>query len=491
MQRFRLAAILALTLGCAAAASAQTPIGAVDFIDNDSVIGWACLPGDADTFLPVEVWAYRPSNGSWTYVGTENASRGRDEVGSAGVCGSTAGAFYHGFELTIFPEELIATQGSYQIYAYSNGTLLPQNPSISNIVSFATSGFPGSTTWRTDYNDPNQRSVSMVSCIWPFKGANPDSHGGSWSPATDNWDPYFLPGGATNFANMVTQANWCLRNDRTNPTSWYWTQSNSATNASTWPTTDYWVISANTELAYSKSQSGPPSQSEPINAGDIYSVAALTKSTFKLGIDNTKPGHTIYDIPFLSIGAQMGRGQTGPIGWIQPTGQDTHLQFQVKQVVQTAGHYHDIAAYIEMMWGGYKRFIGISLTQDLNHRYHWNWNALESFWFPGGEFNLLGKPKLDQCQLSNAQLPVIDSTTIGQTKTVSIPLRGLLQCLETMNIPNLYRDAGGYLGWSSDRPTNLPIAITGVHLAIEQGDGEPNLTAKMETVFSKPTLVNF
>jgi hypothetical protein len=332
--------------------------------------------------------------------------------------------------------------------------------------------------------------VAMVSCIWPSKGANP-------VPGVngDN-DPLFLNGGAT-----IRQATWesapgvfsgpeyCLRNNLHDSSYWPWSQSNSATNAPTWPTSNYWVISVNNELAYSKVQSGPPSQSQPVNTGGLFAISQ-EKSSFYLAVDNSKTGYHAGDYPFLSFGAAMGRGVAGPIGFIQPTGQDTHLEFDVQQISETAGSdYHDIAVYIEMMWGGYKRFLGVSLRQQgTTARYHWNWNALESFWFPGGEFNILSSNILNtSCAFLGpySQLPVLTSATVGQTKQVSIPLRGILQCLDYYWFPN--PNYSGTLGWEVARPTNLPIAITGVQISVEQGPGNP--ASAMTTRFTKPVLV--
>ncbi len=139
------------------------------------------------------------------------------------------------------------------------------------------------------------------------------------------------------------------------------------------------------------------------------------------------------------------------------------------------------------MWGGYKRWIGLSLRQLVSGRFHWNWNALESFWFPGGEFNILNPVDvLGNCKMTSyAQLPMLSLATVGQDKQVSIPLRRLLQCMEGNSFPN-HNAGGGSLAWSTSRPTNLPLAITGVQIAIEQGPGQA--TASMSTRFSKPTL---
>lgn len=482
--------VLALGTGLQASAAGQA-IGALEWVDQDTALGWACDPGNINSFVSVDLWARDTATLQWFFLGTELADKQRNDVGADGVCGNIPEAYLHGFELTIYPEALIALGSSYRIHAYVGSVELQL--SGQNLVSFGALGFPTSDTWRTDYDDPDQRLVSMVSCIWPYKGANPKSQLGD-GPEIYEFDPLFLNAGATitqpswdSAPDVVSEANWCLRNNASDPASWYWDHSNSATNAKTWPTSNFWVISANNELAYSKLESGPPSQSQPINNG-MFTVS-MNQTHFNLAIDNdAKTGYKETNYPFLSLGAEMGRGTAGPIGWIDPTGLDTFVELTVQQISETPGDYHDIAVFVETMWGGYKRFLGISLVLRLQNRYHWNWNALESFWFPGGEFNLLGTKTLDdECDLTTALLPELNASTIGQTIPVSLPLRGILECIEATSLPNNHPGAGGTLGWGIERPTGTRLAITGVHLAIEQSPGE--LDAAMETRFSKPVLV--
>ena len=485
-----LAVALATTISLAGTASASTVVGSIDWVDQDSILGWACYRGEPYPVLPVQIWGVNTTTGQWIQLGYEFAERGRLDVGNSGQCGYgtyESPAYFHGFEMTIYPPGILASQGTYLIYAYAYGQQLPGSGTRS--VSFAASGFPTSDTWRTDYDNRFAKNVAMVSCIWPFKGANPTRG------VNDHYDQHFLNAGATILQQeweaapgLIEGPMWCLSNNPASPASWYWDQPNSATNASTWPMSNYWVISANNEFAYSKTQSGPPSQSQPVNTGGMYSLSN-EKGNFYLGIDNRKTGYRLDGTPFLSFGAQMGRGVAGPISFLhnQMSRTDTYLEFQVQQLTQSSGHYHDAAVYVEMMWGGYKRWVGVSLSQATQARFHWNWNALESFWFPGGEFNILGTSVIQQtCNLGNAQLPVLSQATVGQTLQVSIPLSGLLQCIENQYIVN-NNAGGGRVEWSSPRPTTVPVAITGVQLAIEQAPGQPN--AFMTTRFTKPTLV--
>lgn len=475
---------------------AQSLIGQVDHADHDSIIGWACLSGDPVTQLPIELWAYDPALQHWTRLGAETANRSRPDIERIGVCGSGEGAGAHGFEYTILPESVIAQRGTLELRAFvaQGGTPTPLPGGAT--VSFATAGLPSkSNLWRTDYDNPDQRLVTMRSCIWPYKGANSGE-------ATEARDPLFLHAGPTllipweRHPGVFALPNYCVQNTIGEEARWAWSRSNSATNASGWPLADYWVVSANNELAYSTTQSGPPSQSEGLNQGGLYSVRA-EDGGFLLGLRNASRDYTVDDTPFLSIGAQTGRGVAGPLAWVEPSGFDTWLHFSVAEHLRTSVNpddYHDIAAIIELMWGGYKRYLAVSLMQTgLRNQYHWNWNVQESFWFPGGEFVALGTETVsERCGLTGAELPQIGPTSpipYGKARPVALPIRALLECIEREELSNLHAGLGTRIAWSTPRPRDLPLAITGVHLMIEQGPNRPD--SEMLTWFSKPKLLRY
>lgn len=486
---------LALALAGGSAA-AQNVIGQVDYADHVSIVGWACLAGDAETQLSIELWAHDLDQQRWTRLAVETANRPRLDIERAGVCGSGSGAGAHGFEYTVLPESLIAERSTLELRAYvaQGGTPLPLPGGAT--VSFKTAGLPSkSDVWRTDYDNPAQRVVSMLSCIWPYKGANANE-------ATDSRDPLFLHAGPTlltpweRHPGVFALPNYCVQNTAGDDARWAWSRSNAATNASGWPRANYWVVSANNELAYSTTQSGPPGQSEALNQGGLYTLRA-EDGGFVLGLRHQSPDYSIDDTPFLSIGAQTGRGVSGPLAWVEPTGADTWLQFSVAERVRSnrdPGDYHDIIAFIELMWGGYKRYLAVSLMQTgLRHQYHWNWNVLESFWFPGGEFVLLGSETIrTRCDLTGAELPAIAADApiaYGKAQSVAVPIRALLECIEREDLSNLHAGLGTRIAWSTPRPRDLPLAITGIHLAIEQGPNRPE--SEMLTWFSKPKLLRY
>ncbi len=467
--------------------TSPTLLGNLDVVDQQSVLGWACYSGDPNTKLSVELWAIDVSTGSSIYIATALADKQQTDVGRAGTCGRGLESNYHGFEFAIYPDNILGRNKSYSVYAYHRPTDQVLGGG-SRSVGFPESGLPTSGYWRTDFDDPNLKLPALLSCIWPFLGAN--QHGDT------NDDPLWLSGagatwrfGSSAPLQFVTPSNWCITFDtvQANPPS-SWAQSNSATNAPFWPTGNFWVVSANNEPSFSQLNSGPPNQSWPLNTGAVYSVST-TGDAFVLGVDNTKtPKDVNGDVivnggtPFLSIGAQMGRGSPGALAFVDPSGPDTYLEFSATKNLEagTVNPYHAMVAFIEGMWGGTKRMIGVSLQSQATKRAHWNWNVYPSFYYPGAEFNFISVDDIvSHCGLQNASVQKMDGVPVGVTLSYSIPLRGLFQCIDNNSVPGL--------AWTAARPSSQPLLISGIHLAIEQGPQRPD--NRMQVTYSIPRLV--
>jgi len=460
------------------------PSGSLDAVDQKAARGWACYPGDPASKLSVELWAIDASTGEWVYITATTADKQQTDVGRTGVCGSGLESNYHGFELAIYPDNILNRDKNYSVYAYfrPTGQFLAGG---GRVVAFPESGLPSSGYWRTDFDDPSLRSPALLSCVWPFFGANQRGD-------TDN-DPLWLYAGATLYESspplqFVTPSNWCITFDpvRANPPS-PWAESNSATNAPSWPTDNFWVVSANNEPAYSQLNSGPPNQSMPLNAGAVYSVSA-TDGAFVLGADNTRTprdtqGNVVLDgTPFLAIGAEMGRGSAGALAFVDPGGSDSYLEFSATKNLEigTIKPYHAMVVFIEGMWGGAKRTIGVTLQEQSSSRSHWNWNVYPSFYYPGAEINFISVDDLvSRCNLQNASVQKMDGVPVGVTLNYSFPLRGLFQCVDNGLVSGL--------AWTAARPSGQPLLISGIHLSIEQGPYRPDNV--MQVTYSVPRLV--
>jgi hypothetical protein len=465
----------------------QSVSGRVEAVDQQSVQGWACYPGDPSSKVAVELWAIDAATGSWVFIANATADKPRLDIGESGACGSGLEGNYHGFELPVYPDEILIRDKRYSIYAYHrpSGQLLDGG---GRTVAFPESGLPPSAYWRTDFDDPAFRSPALLSCIWPFFGAN--------QRADVNDDPLWLDGagatwryGPSAALQFATPSNWCISFDATlaNPPP-AWSQSNAATNAPSWPTTNFWVVSANNEPSFSQLNVGPPNQSMPLNAAMVYSLST-TRDSFVLGLDNTKTpkdgnGNVIVagGTPFLSIGAQMGRGSAGPLAFVDPSGPDAYLEFSATKNVEAGAvaPYHAMFAYVEAMWGGAKRMIGVSLQSQATGRKHWNWNVHPSFFYPGAEINFISVDDIAaHCNLQGASVQKMDGVATGITLSYSIPIRGLFRCIDNNSVPAL--------GWTVSRPLSQPLLVSGIHLAIEQGPDRPD--NQMRVTFSTPRLV--
>ncbi len=458
-------------------------IGHLDWVDQDTVLGWACRAGDAETQLAVELRA--ELDGKAVVIGRQLANRARDDVASSGRCGTGAGSRFHGFEFTVFP---IAMMRSSPVSIQAIGIDGDQRIEIGDprSVAFPAVGLPSRLIWRTDYDDPQRKAVALMSCIFPFKGANRIAKQADASPLFLNAGATILQANWESSPGVFSPANWCIENDP-DAAEFGWSQSNAASNASHWPQQNFWVVSANTEYAYSKLNPGPPSQSHPLNQPQgIYRLRGDDDNHVILALNNDPDGgYELSNYPFLSIGAQMGRGRAGPLAWLEATGPELWVSFDVEQLSQTAGDFHDIGLIVGFHWGGYPRWVFVSLSNaDARQRLHWNWNALQSFWFPGGEINYLGSRAVrEECAIRS--LPVLSDETVADgPRFARLPLRALLRCLQSQEIVNQHAP-GSLLGWTEPMP-DQPLPLTGLHLFVEQGPHQSG--AHMQVRFSLPAL---
>jgi hypothetical protein len=188
-------------------------------------------------------------------------------------------------------------------------------------------------------------------------------------------------------------------------------------------------------------------------------------------------------VPFSSIGAAANRGNGGAIGamnssvrpnrvrfnsrlWQQLDGTWVHPQLPSgHHPVWVVGHY----VYITSEWGGIPRWFLLHLYKDSRvgvlgtDRYEWstnaspglfrrwNWQTLESTFYPGAELAYMDAEDLQQwCGFSVQTLPAPGS-----------------EVSYTLDIEQLFRCASNNGLFSSPMPTSGEVPITGVHWANE------------------------
>lgn len=491
-------AAICIGLFCGVVSTSRTAAaqitGSVDVVNLQSVLGWTCDPTTPDSKLVIWLYAYDASAGSWVYLYAGPADKQRNDIGRTGICGPTWGieSYYHGFELPVYPDGVLNKGKSYYIYAWASQGWQGAWQMLTGsggLIGYAEAGLPTRMVWRTDYDDRNLTSPALISCIWPYLGANarcnPITQEGCASIAD-----VMLAGGTQppQYLGFATPSNSCINFDslQTGSPPPAWQSSNASTNAPAgeWPMSNYWVLHVNNEVALDRvGNSGPPSQSEPID-GRLFGVSAGSDS-ITLAINNGATNYKPEKIPFLSFGATLGRGG-GPLAFIDPSGPDTNLEVTVTKQLQQGGvspvPYHGIWIYIETIFGGQKQVAIVTLQEAASARKRWNWNVFPSFWYPGAEFHMFSVANLQsQCALQGAALQDMTNAPIGVSQNIRIPLRGLFECIDALpgNDPK---------AWVTPRPAGRPLMISGVHFAIEQGDGRPQ--DAMQVTFSRPQLTH-
>lgn len=244
------------------------------------------------------------------------------------------------------------------------------------------------------------------------------------------------------------------------------------------PGSHYWVVVANSDPGFDQCRSGPPGASYPVidpfgtsAAAELYNVGVDTKpgsSRLWLNIalapafHQNLPGCDAYQIPFLSVGAQMGRGNTNALGnmwWYQQAKLNFKAELRGWQQFSGAGH---AGIWLRTSWGGKPRMVFFQLMRENNAACgdsacngKWNWPVSESFMFPGGDIAIFNSyTALQQCGISIPEIP-----RTGATQSYSINTYQLFQCASNLGL------------FDTAMPANEVIPLEGAHWFIESEIG--------------------
>lgn len=219
---------------------------------------------------------------------------------------------------------------------------------------------------------------------------------------------------------------------------------------------NYWVLVANSDPAFDQCNPGPPGISHPITnpitntAKNLYKVGVenitgTTKKRLHLIINSSdhnffcpKRANNQYIIPFLSVGAQMGRGQSSAVTTMNYTNQTAdRVAFNIKVysyspfscrtgtsdicTSTSSGVHTGFQMFSE--WNNSKKMVFIDLfgAGSVDYSNHpiitakWNWPIYESFMYPGAEIVYFSRNSLaSNCGISLPALPT-NGTTVGYT----------------------------------------------------------------------------
>lgn len=259
------------------------------------------------------------------------------------------------------------------------------------------------------------------------------------------------------------------------------------------PTNEYWVVVANDDPSFDQCNEGPPGSSHRVASADAVPRAMFKLDVapgtgpgkhLRLGLDFgdkdffcTRTGAYEYSIPFLSVGAQNGRGNAGPVGYVSrhssPRGTivfDAAISHRsalgckpgtssicvASSPGSSLGLHAGVYAYAS--WGGIPRLLFVDLYGDgilagngPPGESRWNWPVHESFQYPGAEVlaSIAGESLHTYCGID---IPPLDPQ--GARVRYEIDFGRILGCLDARGLTTQPMPDGA-------------IALDGVHWFIE------------------------
>jgi hypothetical protein len=189
------------------------------------------------------------------------------------------------------------------------------------------------------------------------------------------------------------------------------------------PLDQYWVVVANSDPSFNQCNDGPPGLSHRIT----NPIADATPNLYKVAMEDLPTGakraHLILNAsehdfrcrtnssranfiqPFLSLGAQQGHGQAGPVAMLNRSKSRypgavnwtsriyAYQPFSCKPGEACGNTGVQAGFYAITSWNGINRLLFVNLLVDGAMasqgdpaiRAKWNWPVLESFYYPGAE----------------------------------------------------------------------------------------------------------
>lgn len=257
------------------------------------------------------------------------------------------------------------------------------------------------------------------------------------------------------------------------------------------PGSQYWVIVANNEPSFDHCNIGPPGLSNPIasigaspaplfgfdvlqTSGDPQKRLQLTLALSNKNFFCTDVNAYVYSIPFVSVGAQNGHGNAGPVGYISTHGSprgtivfdagiSSYQALGCRNGTQSICNASTLGVHAGIWgsatWGGVPHIIFLDFYGEGVQNYEmyapgeskWNWPIQDSFFYPGAELItfVAGTQLATYCGID---LPRY--TTDFTKRRYRIDFGELLACADR-------------LGLFSQSPPNGDIALDGMHWYIE------------------------
>lgn len=257
------------------------------------------------------------------------------------------------------------------------------------------------------------------------------------------------------------------------------------------PGSTYWMVHANNDPAFDECHEGPPGASEkPVDASTSAGLFRLYSEPYQEPFlpvrhrihfvvynadNNTDCGNTI---PFLSVGAQEGRGNSTAVGTLNmnlTTSVKDRLKFGFEVIgVSAPNVFSWTGVFVLAEWGGIKRMVQVPLhatgdtAGDPAARTFWNWPVNDSIFFPGAEVAILPawSDEASDCDLG---IDEITSGDIGTTQYYDFRVSEVFKCALDEDL------------LTGNDPSGT-IDLEGVHFYIETEGASGNVWSMIENV---------
>lgn len=317
-------------------------------------------------------------------------------------------------------------------------------------------------------------------CLWNASASFAGCPGRSGLPGTV-WSGTLQGRIACGGSNTITGQTWVGCTEYAGGT--YFSQSS--------PGSNFWMVHANDDPSFDQCNEGPPAASHPIvstssGGNDIYKidmttptgqVPKLARIQLNLGQKSwfcAQEGAYQFSIPFISVGAQNGRGNPGPVGTINLKGSSNGtIVFSesipsytapscasgTSTICNSSALGLHLGLYGVASWSGTPRLIFLDLFSEGSTdtsgtgpvESKWNWPIHDSIFFPGAEVIGLtaGTQLATKCGMAIPQIPFD-----GALHSYKIDFGKLINCVNS-------------LGLFTQAPPTTNFNLDGVHWFIE------------------------
>ncbi|MEJ8567089.1 hypothetical protein [Elongatibacter sediminis] len=188
-----------------------------------------------------------------------------------------------------------------------------------------------------------------------------------------------------------------------------------------------------------------------------------------LGATHSHDANGIMGLPFVSMGAQAGRGNSSNVGSIYGTPHKVKFWAKIWAYAEPSGgdYWSDgglwFYLYALSEWGGKKRGVFLALKHlgdntdassatDAGENFLWNWTVTQSFFYPGVDWAFLDSEDLNAGPSAwHCGFTVPNMSSTGVDYQFNVDLKKLFQCASARGL------------FQQSMPSSGSVPISGVH----------------------------